>query len=244
LRLIVGCPIAHRAWALPLWFEHLAAQSRRPDAFAFIHGGLIGDETWQAIEWETARHGFPVQVRHDERWPHPRHDNQRFHTLVDLRNQLLDLARDELEADLFLSLDSDVMLEDTSTIATLERMIAEGECELAAPATWLHPQGEGSFAYNAGWWQPGGSPEDPRRAWKRPEPDKVPWGDVVPIDVPMAAWLGNRNAMACAYRWHEGGEDLGFAQSIESEGVRCLWDTALKCRHVWCEQDLEGAVAA
>lgn len=245
MRLIVGCPVAHRAWALPLWFRCLAAQTRRPDGFAFIHSGHRGDDTWRAIQFEAARHGFPeVAIVHDPRPAHPRHDNARFLTLSDLRNQMFELAREELQADLLLSLDTDVMLEDPTTIEHLEQVITTGQAELAAPVTWLHPGGEGTWAFNAGWWAPGGATTDPRRAWKRLAPDQVAWGEVIPIDVPMAVFLANRRVLEhCRYEWHESGEDLGFAQSIAREQIRCLWDTDLKCRHIWKEQDLAEAAA-
>jgi hypothetical protein len=239
VRLIVGCPVAHRAWSLPHWFACLAAQTRRPDAFAFIHSGNVGDETWAAIWSEAHRHDFhEITIRHDDRWPHPRHDNQRFHTLADLRNQMLALVHDELEADLLLSLDTDVMLENPGTIDHLERIVMADQADIAAPVTWFHPMGEDSWAFNAGWWHPGGRNSDPRRPWKRMDPDKVPWGDVIPIDIPMGVWVGNRHAMGCRYEWHESGEDLGFGQSIEREHIRCLWDTDLRCFHAWDEQHL------
>lgn len=239
MRLIAGCPIAHRAWALPKWFECLAAQTRRPNGFVFIHSGQVNDDTWRGIQREAARYGFQnVRLEHDPSPAHPRHDNERFATLARIRNQLLGAAQHAMFAERFLSLDSDVMLEDPRTIEKLEELLDAGECDLASPVTWLHPLGEGSWAFNAGWWAPGGRLGDPQRAWTRLEPSKVPWGELVNIDVPMAVWLGNERALSCRYEQHESGEDLGFAHSIERNHVRCLWDTSLKCRHIWCEQDL------
>lgn len=237
-RLIVGCPVASRAWSLPTWFACLAAQTRRPDGFVFIHSGAPHDETWMVLQREAARHQFsPVVLHHNEAPPHPRHDNERFRTLVGLRNEMLRVARDGLGADLLLSLDTDVMFEDPHTIERLVEML--DECDVASPVTFLHPLAsrpdadlsQPCWAYNAGWWGDGDT-------LARPIPEQLPWGDTLRIDIPMAVWLGNRQAMDCRYAHHPSGEDLGFAQDLREHGLTCLWDTSLRARHVWCEQDL------
>jgi hypothetical protein len=253
LRLIVGCPIAHRAWALPRWMECLARQTRRPDGLAFVHSGQVDDETWVSAHVEAARHDFlPVAIQHAPQPTHQRHDNDRFATLAELRNKLLTLARDHLHADLFLSLDSDVMLENPRTIEHLELLVTEQGFDIASPATFMHPLASNAdieqppycWAFNAGWWKPGGVLNDPERPWLRPSPDTIAWGEKIETQVPMAAWLGNRRAMDCRYRFHESGEDLGFAHDIDAEGLRVIWDTSLRARHIWCEQDLHVEAAA
>ena len=252
LRLIVGAPIANRAWALPGWFECLARQTRRPDGLVFVHSGRPGDDTWQAIFREAARHGFhSVRIEHDPRPPHPRHDSARFETLASLRNRLLELVAG-YRADLFLSLDTDVMLEDPRTIEHLQELVCDQGFDVASPVAFLHPlashpenASKPCWAYNAGWWAPGGVLNDPQRPWHRPAPESITWGDAIEIQVPMAVWLGNRRAIRCRYRPHESGEDLGFAQDLDSEGLRVIWDTSLRTRHIWSEADLlEQAAAA
>ncbi len=239
MRLIVGAPVADRAWSLPAWFDCLRRQTRQPDEFAFVHSGQPGDATWRALSDGVRAAGKPSDVRHDPAAPHPRHDYARFQTLARLRNDLLDIARDDLDADLFLSLDTDVMLENPDTIKRLEQLVVTDGWDVASPVTWLHPLGEGSWAYNAAWWSAAGTPGDPRRPWARPEPVTLPWGEVVEIGVPMAAMLMNRRAMDCRYRWHLGGEDLGFAQDLDQRGLRVAWDTGLKAFHAWNESHLK-----
>lgn len=246
MRLIAGCPIADRAWAVPHWFDCLAAQSRRPDGFVFVVSG--GSKTPLAIAAEAERHGFSWLVAFDSRQPHERHDNTRFRTLADIRNRLLWLAWNR-GADLFLSLDSDIMLEEPGTIERLEALVNDG-ADIAAPLTHFHPladepeyAAQPCWAYNAGWWRADGTPGDPERPWVRPEVDQIPWGDTMPIDIPMGVWLGNRRALDCRYEWHLGGEDLGFAQDIERRGLSCVWDTSLRARHVWSEQHLDRMAA-
>lgn len=246
MRLIVGAPVANRAWSVPLWMASLAAQTRRPDGFVFVHSGIPRDDTWQALVNEARRHGFPPpSFLHDPATPHRREDNARFDTLARLRNDLLDLARYE-QADMFLSLDTDVMLEDPDTIERLVSLVRAGDCDIAAPVTFLHPlaarhwtPGEPvSHAYSFAFMNPG-QPSH-RRPWSRPYPADLPWGELIRMQVPMAAWLGNTRALNCHYGSHESGEDVAFAQSLETAGLECIADTSLYGWHVWSERHLPG----
>jgi hypothetical protein len=244
MRLIVGCPVANRAWALPHWFQCLANQTRQPDGFVFLHSGHIGDDTWRAIQDGCERHHFDSHVQHDERAPHARHDNDRFATLADLRNQVLALARGDMHADLFLSLDTDVMLEDPHTIERLLGMLGHG-CDLASCATFLHHAASNPnvdheifWAYNAGWLNPPGA-----KGFRRPLPGELDWDAVYRIDIPMAVWLGERAVLDCRYDWHESGEDIAFAWALQDAGLKCHWDTGLRAKHYWQESHLKVAVS-
>jgi hypothetical protein len=237
MRVVVAAPVANRAWALPDYYRHLQAQTRPPDAVALLHSGQRRDDTWRAIERCAADYGLLTHRWHDLSHPHPRHDPARFETLARLRNKLLVCCRVIAGADVVISLDTDVMLEDPETIERLLQMLADG-WDAASPILWLHPAGEGSWAWNAGWW---GTRDlgDTRRPWTRRTTDDIPWGSVIRVDIPMAAIaMGPRVLAQCRYRWHESGEDLGFGQDLDRLGMRCGWDTALKARHVWREEDL------
>lgn len=247
MKLIAGCPVARRAWALPHWFACLAAQTRRPDAVTMVHSGAPNDLTWSVATCEAALHGFPLTIRHDVRPPHQRHDNERFLTLASIRNDLLALARDECQAGLFLSLDSDIMLQDPQMIERLERLMLEEDVDIVQPVTFFHPNAPAdwepseppSWAYNFAWWDPESIAGDERRNWARPWPEEIPWGAKIAIDIPMGVWLAKRQVLKkCRYRWHHSGEDLGFAQDLETVGAQCVVDTALYARHVWQESDL------
>lgn len=249
-RLVCAAPVAYRAWALPRWFECLAAQTRRPGVVILLHSGTPRDDTWMTAEREAARHGFDLVLRHDGRQPHQRHDNERFRTLVDLRNRLRALALTE-GAERYLSLDTDVMLTNPHTIQRLEQHVAGG-ADIASPATFLHPAASDPdvtedifWAYNAGWWPVGeGDVHDPHRGWLRPQPHEICWGTAMRIDIPMAVWLGNLKALSCRYEWHYSGEDLGFAQDLDERDLLVVWDTALRAEHIWCEQHMLARAAA
>lgn len=238
-RLILGAPVANRAWALPAWFDHLAAQSRPPDGVVFVHSGHRGDETWEALRHGAALLGLDhVRVVHDPAPAHERGDPARYATLARLRNRLLAEARLFENPDVFVSLDSDVLLTDPSTLENLEGHLHAG-ADTASPVLWLASDHQpDSEAYNAGWWATTDTGSGDRAFYRRPVA-AIPWGETVQIDVPMAAVAMNRRVLdRCRYRWHECGEDLGFAQDLDLIGARCVWDTTLVAKHVWSQAEL------
>lgn len=243
-RLVLVTPVADRAWALPAWFAHLAAQTVRPDALAFVHSGRIGDATWRAIEDGAAGLGVrALSILHDDAPPHPRHDDRRFATLARLRNRALNEAV-ALDADLVLSLDTDIMLRDPFTVERLCELVAEVGCDIAGPVAFLHPAAPPAWepgdrvcwAYNFGWLA---SPGDPQRCWlRRPHVNTIDWGATITADVPMGCWVANHRAAACRYEWHESGEDIGFARALQHAGCRFRVDTSLYAWHCWSAKHL------
>lgn len=119
MKLVVAAPVCHRAWALPTWYRCLAAQTRPPDEILLVHGGARNDATWEAIDDMTAETGIATHRLHQDEDCHQRHDNERFKTLSRLRNHMLAGCRVFCDADLVLSLDTDIMLEDEETIQRL-----------------------------------------------------------------------------------------------------------------------------
>lgn len=240
MSLIVALPIAERAWVLPRFFECLSKQSVRPDEVLCLHSGDRGDPTWLAIADGAVEHGFPVKRLHDaaER-PKKRDDRTRFKTLTRLRNTMLAVATQTTRHDHLFSLDSDILLEDETTIEQL--LAAQADYPVTSPLLWFHPEFE--FTVNAGnlgvWPEPGMDLD--RIAWKRAEIDPVCVEQKTPqpVDVPMGAVFMARSVYSTVrYRWHEAGEDLGFAVNLARAGFEAGWLPWLKCRHVWSEQDL------
>ena len=245
MNLVLGCPVANREWVLPRWFDAIARQTVRPQRLTFVHSGERGDATWRALLDGAKLLNVPVQLTHVDRPPHPRTDNARFETLADLRNLLLELAIDDgyarsVRCDVFMSLDSDVILTDPTTI---ERLVGQiNGYDLVAPRFSLHPNTVDGWALNAGFWNPDSTRADAgTRRWYRPSPDQA---EPVRIDIPMAAWVAKRWVIqSCRYRWHESGEDLGFAQDLEEYGVHCVWMPEIRAHHVWNERALEEVPA-
>jgi hypothetical protein len=233
VKVIVGAPVADRAWALPHWFGCLYRQTRPPDEFVFVVNDApdegktrrllheLGPDVPQ-LSYGIDRTPF---VPREKRASLPAEDVYR--GFAYRRNQLRRLVL-RREPDVFLSLDTDIMLENPRTIERLLAML--DDAPVAAPLLFLHPLGPASECFNAGFWQ-GGDPGSPERAWRRAVPEEA--HGTIPIDIPMAAVAMRREVLyRCEYRWHECGEDMGFAQDLDQHGFDCLWDTDLECRHV------------
>jgi hypothetical protein len=247
VKLVVGAPVCDRDWALPRWFECLRQQTRPPDEYVFVVNDVTGNT--RRLLHDLA----PVEVPQlsyavDETRYIPRQERQRHsaeHVYGDFakrRNALLRMVL-KRDPDVFLSLDTDIMLEDPTVIGRLLQLLSapkkltEGPPALVAPCTFLHPTGRASECFNAAWWA-AGDPGSPDRAWRRATAEDAAEG-VQLIDIPMAAVMMRRSvAERCRYRYHAQGEDLGFAQDLERLGYRCLWDPDLEVRHVMSEDAL------
>jgi len=245
---VVTAPVAERAWALPSWYRHLAEQTQPPTEIILLHSGHKGDETWQAIENCAAEFGIRTHRLHDPSIPHQRHDNARFVTLARLRNQLLSTAKIVTDCDVLFSLDTDIMLEDTTTI---ERLVPVAETfGVASPLLYLHP--EMKWTVNAGMLDearqlesaaPDVIPREELEKWPwcraAPTPAALAGAAVQPIDVPMAAIVMSREVFASTrYGNHESGEDIAFGIALKKHGHRAMWVPSIEARHVWDEKSL------
>lgn len=244
MKLVVGAPVADRDWALPHWFECLAAQTRPPDEYVFVVKETEGSRTRELLHElgpEVPRLSYSIDsseyVPRDER-------NQAgaeyvYTEFARRRNRLLDMAI-KREPDIFFSLDTDIMLEDRHVIARLLELIESAP--LSSPLLYLHPTGEPSECFNAGEWM-AGDLGSPKRAWRRVPAEAVASARrghfPLTVDIPMAAVMMRYDVLeSCRYAYHECGEDLGFAQDLERHGYRCLWHPSIKVRHVMSERAL------
>jgi len=223
----VAAPVADRAWALERWFHYLERQTVQPHAFAFVATDT-GDGTVGALRCGWAE--VAVQVAREQYIPRERRQQDlRFFTeqIAMLRNRLMQLALSMHPTHIF-SLDTDIMLTDPTTI---ERLLEACDwCPLAAPMVSLS---EHFPCYNAAQWfsrDPG-----PTRAWRRLEPSDEFLADAtwIPVDIPMAAvmmrsWVPE----GCSYGYHEAGEDMGFALSLDRHGFRTAWLPHVETVHV------------
>jgi hypothetical protein len=248
MKLIVGAPVADRDWALPRWFECLQNQTRPPDEYVFVVKEVEGGGTRRLLH-ELAPVKVPQLSYAIDTTPYiPRHERN-FHEaeyvygdFAARRNALLRMAL-KREPDVILSLDTDVMLEDPTAIErllqllTAQKKLTAGEPDLVAPCLFLHAAGRASECFNAAWWA-AGEPGSPERAWRRATAEDAAAG-VQLIDIPMAAvMMTARVAETCRYAYHRQGEDMGFAQDLDRQRYRCLWDPDLEVRHVMSETAL------
>lgn len=241
MKVVVGAPVAAREWALPRWFECLYAQTRPPDEFVFVIKDVDGDRSRELLH-EMGPKPPKLSYAIDQSRYVPRMERNHVgaeYVYADFawrRNRLLQMVR-KREPDVFISLDSDLLLEDPTTIERLLELLERAP--VAAPLTYLHPSGPAGECYNAGFWQ-GGEPGSPTRAWRRATAQEA--HGTIPVDIPMAAVAMRRQVVdTCKYDYHQQGEDMGFAQDLDRLGYGCLWDTDLEVRHVMAAEELGEA---
>lgn len=235
MKVAIGAPVAERAWILNRWFQCLDRQTVRPSEFCFVYShstdgtlALLKDAPAPTTVVKSPLPFYPRDQRNDD----PA-DKCRAKHFSKLRNHLRTLLL-ATDADVLLSLDTDILLEDEYAI---ERLVdALDDFDMAAPLTYLHPGGELSECYNAGFWT-AGDPGSFTRGWRRADKnDVLAYRSPIKIDVPMACVAMRRHALAmCKYKPHECGEDLGFADSIDQHDLRVGWLTDLPVRHVMAE---------
>jgi len=236
MKIAVGAPVAGRAWILQEWRRRLQHQTLRPSAYCFVYSyseddtyKILGDKQWggRVIVHKTLAPYYSRTFRNTDQ-----NDPHRAKHFSTLRNTLLAMFL-RTDADLFVSLDTDVLLDDHSALERLTQTIQDG-WDTASALTYLHPLGERSHCYNAGYLTGG---VGFTQGWRRAEQNEVlAYRSPVKIDVPMAAvMMTHQVAKSCRYKAHECGEDIGFGQSLAQHGFRSAWRTDLVVRHVWDE---------
>jgi hypothetical protein len=173
--------------------------------------------------------------------PKPRNDRSRFKTLTRLRNTMLGIATVTMNHEHLFSLDSDVILEDPTTIEQL--LDAQHAYPVTSPLTYFHP--EMKWTINAGllpvWPGPGADLE--HIPWRRDEVDAACVESKTPqeVDVPMGAIMMARRVYSTV-RYpipvHQSGEDVGFGCALARAGFEAAWLPWLQVRHCWSEQTL------
>lgn len=243
MKVVLGAPVAERAWILPSWWGCLTKQTLQPAEYRFVRS-LGQDETGWLLSWPGMGRSIvyvttlPYHSRNERN--DDRNDPWRAKHMADLRNQLrkLFLATD---ADVFVSLDTDILLEDPTTLERLVQTLQDG-WDVATLTTYLHPLGPRSECYNVGFFTD--RSEGLTQGWRRAELRDATSGESpVGIDIPMAVFAITREALSvCEYRAHGQGEDVGFAQDLAKHNCRVAWCTDLEGHHIWDEQALQREV--
>lgn len=214
--LVIGCPVADRAWILPRWMDHvLAALELAVDIsdvrFAFVVPAL-DHSTQQCIKDLEAEHRLKVctlvsseDPRADERqWGMDRYEH-----MAALRNILLAKVR-SLHPTFYLSLDSDILLHKDTIAMAVNRLVA-GEVNAVGMKLFMTPTGREAPSYgrlvNGGGWMTRG--------------DFSSWGLV---DVVMAAVLMDQHAYELVdYEADTQGEDVGWSKNLKAAGLKAGW---------------------
>ena len=225
VRLAVGCPVYERGWVLNHWFDALDDWARHLDIhFVFVYTPS-SDDTLDIIDRRATPYG--LTLKYVEEGDHSVQRNwgqkSRLETMAFLRNELLDLAR-ETEPDLFLSLDSDILVPPWEP----EMNFFRGFYDYDAIGLLAY-LGIGSIT-NAFY-------QDRHRRTRAKVYDALQ-----PVDILCAAkvmsWklLMDRNIQ---YGYHSHGEDLYWSDKATSNGYRLGFDTRIKCKHIMKPDQLD-----
>lgn len=214
MRLMVGCPVAHRDWILPRWFDHVEVACDRAGVdpeFVFVCDRR--DPSWACIELLAPTATLvpclttrPADVR---RW-----NQRRYLEMVSLRNELL-AAVQASNPDAFLSLDSDILVHPDLVTNLLEGFgrfdAIGGRCYMTASGYKFPSYGLLSAS--------GGL-------------RRVDAAGVFPVDVIMAIKMMNRAAYQVHYRLDVQGEDIGWSRACREHGLKLGWDGRVVSKHV------------
>lgn len=240
-KFVIGAPVAERAWILTDWFNQIWGQTVKPSQFCFVYSDSK-DKTRDSLL--QGRDIAPVVIK-DTVLPYHSRDKRnadkedpwRAKHLAKLRNYLLTMFL-QTDADVFISLDTDILLEDPTILEQLIQNIEPYVWDVVSPVTYLHVLEKQSRCYNAGvFW--GGQLGSFDQGWKRIDYSEwLVYGNkaskMMKIDIPMAVVAMRRHVAAmCRYKAHECGEDIGFGQSLARNHFVAGLKTDLECRHVW-----------
>ncbi len=214
MNLIVGCPVAHREWILPTWFAHVRAATDLAGlspTFTFVcHPD---DRSWGCITDhapDATLVSAPFARGRDQRDWRP----ERYAQMVELRNLLLGSVRAQAP-DLFLSLDSDILLHPDQLklmVDDLDRFDAVGgRCYMTSAGTRFPSWGRLSRLGNL---------------------QRVDSTGTFAVDVIMAIKLMTPAAYAVDYEFDLQGEDVGWSRAATRAGVRLGWDGQVASKHV------------
>lgn len=241
--ILIGLPIYKRAWILPHWFKAIENQTYPLDDLGFIFECAPDDEeTFDALFSWYDQHPevgvFDVGVSYESHQEHPVVDHgkgpvqgrfwnvQRYVTMMNLRNSLLQRARC-IQPRKYFSLDSDIILEDPTTISKLDAL----DYDVVSPLMYMTPSGT-DFPSVMSWTEGPGS-----RALRL---NPYPIGKVFRADVVMAAKLMSEKVYTTVdYSVHRQGEDLGFSANCARAGFALYCASNVYSCHVMNHKMLE-----
>ena len=223
MKILVGCPVKDRAWALPKWFGAVNREGELAGVeieYVFIYSESA-DETLDLLIEQGA------DVLHDkERGRGLREINGHFwgepsiyEYMARIRNRLLQVAI-ERRPDYFFSLDSDIILPKGGLKHLLQ--YADAQRGVVAPAvnmSW------GSTNWNTMSWAFPTVPNTADRPMVNPPGGRA--------DVIMGALLIDEGSLDYM-RWepHYQGEDIGFCRHAEYANIPRWWVPEIRCDHL------------
>jgi hypothetical protein len=241
MKLIIGCPIYKRNWIFPIWAASIERQSISLKDVGFIFVVSSSDEETISMinKWKNfsgKNIGFINIITKDDIVHHEHSSNSRqwtmskYHNMVALRNTLLSEVR-KYQPDFFFSLDSDILVQNPSTIELLISHIKEG-ADAVSPLMFMTPFGT-DFPSVMSWI------DKPGEKAKRNPP--YPFGTYFQSDIIMAAKMMSKDVYNNVdYEFHAQGEDLGWCANANKKGFNKLFSAAyIYAPHIMHEEMLD-----
>lgn len=223
--LLVGCPIKNREWCLSEWWFHVEKSAGLLEpAYLFVCDpdeqplyDLIHElaETYKSKLFIVA---VDDAVEYTRNWNH-----ERYHEMVWLRNCLLDAVR-EIGPDLFLSLDSDILLH-PDAIGSMVSKMGEKGFDAIGGKCFLEPSGLHSPNY--------GMMKRNKDSFTRTNAEGL-----IAVDILMAIKLMSSNAYSIDYTWNKSGEDIGWSLECKAAGLKLGWDGTVVNKHLMSREAL------
>lgn len=232
MKLIIGCPIYKRNWILHHWIRCILNQSVDISDIGFIFEVSPGDyETINSLHtWKNMDKRIPLfeineraDIPHFEHAPNSRQWTiSKYHNMVSLRNSILDRVRFH-QPDMYLSLDSDILLENSNTIEFLSAHIKDG-ADAVSPLMFMTPTGT-MFPSVMSWRSEIGD-----KAYRQ---EKYPLGSYFKSDIIMAAKMMSKDVyMNVDYEVHSQGEDLGWSKNAGLKGYELYSASYIYANHI------------
>lgn len=243
-KLIIGLPVYKRAWILDLFFDRLEKQTFPLSDIGFIFElGPDDDVTHDALfKWYNSHPEVSVfDGRINEGTKHNEHPEGhrswsylKYYNMIEFRNNLLELVNC-YKPEKYLSLDSDILLDNPNTIQDLWDLTDRDDIDAVSPLMYMTPHGK-DYPSIMSW-----VPND-RRAERRVKDYKI--GTLFEADIIMAAKMMSKSVYEnVRYVFHPQGEDLGWSSECKRLGYR-LWSASnIYAPHIMSKGALESYLA-
>lgn len=228
--MLVGCPIRDRTWILPRWREHALVALERAiiePCFLFV----VGSDDEDTIKMVTSWPDTEVILIDEPTGPAQRNwDNKdRLTHMAEIRNIMLKRVR-EIDPDLFLSLDSDMLL-DPRAISCMVQVLYSMSPQCWAVGGKASMNKGDNHCPSFGYFLPG-------QAGIR----RFDYDEMLKVDVIMAIKLMTRQAYSVDYSYHESGEDYAWSRSVFSAGGSLWWDGRVTNKHIMVKDSASETV--
>lgn len=230
MKIVAGCPVAERAWILQEWIDSLRGQrlDRGDELEIVCLYTRSHDQTLSVLQRnEVITVVSPLPSRPYDRmlahyWSYQDHE---YEYMASLRNDLRSIAI-ALQADLFLSIDSDILFKTKEDLQSLIDTMRAYAAHAVAPLVNMEKYATNSPSWN---WMDlrfdgvGGVRPDVSVSPSKVSPFRV--------DVIMAAMLLDRRAQMIPWKNHPQGEDIGWSIKARRADLKLVIDSSVECEH-------------